>query len=172
MSGRDVHPAHRDREGGHDQDERRARFDQVRHAPQRADMVDDVLQHVVGDQAGVLAGLLAGQVQFANIHIARFDRHPVFQRHQPTGLGLRTGEAAHLPSPLQRVVPEPAAHFDGVLAEERPGDVGEPPAMVDGLGESLEHLFLLALVASKLARRAVRLIHGKLPSRGRCEREP
>ena len=64
------------------------------------------------------------------------------------GVGrLGGGEATQVRCPLGRVVTEPAADLDRVVAEVGKGKLDEPPAVVDGGRETLEHLFLNPLIS-------------------------
>jgi hypothetical protein len=158
--GRDVHRAHGEREGRHDQDDPAAGPDQPRHAPQRPDVVFDVFQHVVRHRTRVCVHLLGGQQHLPDGY--RFmPAEPLFERHQAVGIGFRRGEAAEVRLPRQRVVAQAAADLDRVITQERQGQFYEPAAVVHGRREALEDLGLHALIS-------VYSRHLRLQSRPMC----
>jgi hypothetical protein len=103
--------------------------DQPGHAAQRPDVVVDVLEHVVADEAGVVS-LLGGREQdLLHIHVGipghlplQADDHGLVRVGHRELLGQR--------DPFPRVVAQPAAYLDRAVAQVGPGEASEPLPVV------------------------------------------
>jgi hypothetical protein len=147
MPGRDINRAHRERERRADQGDVPARPDQAGHAAQGPDIVLDVLEHVVGDQAGMLGRGRGRQPDLAYVHVRVFGQFPL----QPDHHGLVCvggGEPADQRDPLPRVVAQPAADLDRVIAQVGLGEPREPPAVVTAFRQRHQNVALNLPVAA------------------------
>jgi len=159
VPGGDVHLAHRERERRADEHDVGAGPDQPAHAPQRLDVIVDVLEDVVGDQAGMLGPLRGRQGDLAHRH-AGVGGHLLLELKDRGRIRIGGSEAAHQRDPFPGVVAEAAADLDRAVAEIRLSKLREPLPVVPAFGERGKHVALDLAVTPDL-----RHVAGYVPPR-------
>ena len=167
VAGGDVHRAHRERERRADQHHVAAGADQAAHAGQRAGVVLDVLQHVVGDQAGVPGPVLGGQHHLADADL-RVAGHGLLELEHGDRVGVGRGEAADQRDPFPGVIAQAAADLDRAVPEVGLGEAGEPLPVISAFREGDQNVALDIAVTPDLSLVACHIPGGMCHLHQRC----
>src|SRR5215471_13068968 len=114
-------------------------------------MVIDVLEHVVGDQAGVVGPLLGGQQQLAHRDVG-VPGHVLLQLAEQGRVRLGGRVLLDRGNPFQRVVTEPAADLDRMLAEVWLCEARKPLPVVLAFRQRYQDVTLDLPVTAELIR--------------------